>query len=142
VSEELAGRAARLREELNEAFDGGALERFLREQDALASPRARLGLPWSATPDVLAHGAEARLRWTPPRPVEFKVESGVVEFSCLRRRWRFAEAALAVIGPLAERRVCTLPELCEGAAARLHERTTRALVRELIVHGLVAIVRD
>ena len=82
------------------------------------------------------------LRWTPPRPVALSAAGGVVEFRCLKRRWRFAEAALAVLGPLEERRTCTLAELCEGAAGRLDERRVRALVRELILHGLVAIVGE
>ena len=80
------------------------------------------------------------MRLVAPRPLDFKVEDGVVEFASLRRRWRFAEPALAVLRPLAERRVCTVAELCEGAAGRLDERTVRLFVGELIVHGLAAIV--
>ena len=141
-AEERRRHAEAMREELLAEWDDDALGRYLEEQDAGATPRPRVGLPWVATPAVLPPAPAAAVRWTPPRPVAFKTESGVVEFSCLKRRWRFAEAALAVLAPLAQRRACTVAELCEGAAGQLDARTVRALVRELIVHGLVAIVRE
>jgi ribosomal protein L16 Arg81 hydroxylase len=140
--EERRAHAARMREEFLNEFDDGAVTRYLEEQDASASPRARVGLPWAATPQLLPDVACVTLRWTPPRPVALEARGGVVEFSCLKRRWRFAEAALVVLRPLAERRVCTLAELSEGARGSLDERTVRALVRELILHGLVAIVEE
>lgn len=137
--EERAAHAALLREGLLAEFDGGALGRYLEELDATAAPRARVALPSAATPAVLPPGAAAAVRWTPPRPLKMKAVGGAVEFEALGRRWRFAEAALAVLGPLAERRVCTLGELCEGAAGRLDDRTVRALVRELVANGLAAL---
>jgi len=136
--------AALMREQLLAEWSDDLIEEYLAEQDALASPRPRLGLPWSATPSALPEGGgggRTLLRWMPPRPVELKAEGGVVEFKCMKRRWRFAAGALAVLGPLNARRECTVAELCEGAAGSLDEGTVRALVRELIVHGLVAIVR-
>jgi hypothetical protein len=129
-----------LKAALLEEWDDDAAARYLAELDATALPRPRLSLPWAATRELLPPGPCAVVRWTPPRPVEFKVEGGVVEFSCLKRRWRFAEAALAVLGPLAERRVCALAELCEGAAGKVDERRVRALVGELIEHGLASVV--
>jgi hypothetical protein len=103
-------------------------------------PRARTSLPWAASGETLPGSPSTLLRWTPPRPLELKAAGGVVEFACHRKRWRFAEAALAVLGPLEERRACTVAELCEAAAGRLDERTVRAFLRELLLHGLVAIV--
>jgi hypothetical protein len=138
--DEKRAHAEALRAALLEEWDDDAAGRYLAELDALAAPRPRVSLPWAATPELLPAGPGAVVRWTPPRPVEFKVENGVVEFLCLKRRWRFAEEALAVLGPLAERRVCALAELCEGAAGRVEERRVRALVGELIKHGLAAVV--
>jgi hypothetical protein len=137
--EEKAAHAARLRDELSAAWDAGLVERYLAEYDAQAAPRARASLPWAAA-GALPDAPGALLRWTPPRPVEMRAAGGVVEFSCNRVRWRFAESALVVLRPLAERRVCTVSELCEAAAGRLDERTVRAFLRELLLHGLVAIV--
>jgi ribosomal protein L16 Arg81 hydroxylase len=131
--------AARLREELFAAWDAGLVARFLEEYDAQAVPRARASLPWAAA-GVLPEAPGTVVRWTPPRPVEMAAAGGVVEFSCNRVRWRFAEPALAVLAPLAERRACTVGELCEAAAGRLDERTVRTFLRELLLRGLVAIV--
>ena len=136
---DLASHAARLRGELLDAWDDRLLARYLAEYDAEAMPRARPSLPWAAA-GVLPDAAGALVRWTPPRPVELKAAGGVVEFSANRVRWRFAEPALAVLAPLAERRVCTVGELCEAAAGRLDERTVRTFLRELLLRGLVAIV--
>lgn len=136
---ERAAHAARLREELLAEFDDAALERFFADLDARAEPRARLNLPWDATPQLLPDSRRAVVRLATPRPLEFKIEGEAVEFDALKRRWRFAAAALAVLGPLAERRACTVTELCEGARGRLDERTVRALVAELAAHGLVTL---
>jgi hypothetical protein len=130
--------AARLRDELFAAWDAGLVARYLTEYDAQALPRARASLPWAVSDEALPAGTV--VRWTPPRPVELSASGGVVEFVCNRKRWRFAEPALAVLVPLAARRACTVGELCEAAAGRLDERTVRTLLRELLLHGLVVIV--
>jgi ribosomal protein L16 Arg81 hydroxylase len=136
---ERAAHAARLRAELLAEFDDAVLGRFFADLDARADARARLNLPWDATPQTLAEGPRAVVRLAAPRPFEFKIDGGVVEFDALKKHWRFNAAALAVLGPLAERRACTLAELCEEARGRLDERTVRALVRELSAHGLVTV---
>ena len=136
---ERAARAERLREELLAEFDDAPLERFFADLDARAEPRARLNLPWDATPEMLPRSGRALVRLVAPRPLELRTAGGAVEFDALKRRWRFAAEALAVLGPLAERRACTLAELCEGARGRLDERTVRALVCELSAHGLVTV---
>lgn len=137
-----AAHAARLRATLLAAWDEGAVGRYLAEYDAQALPRARTSLPWAVSDDELTASSATVVGWTPPRPVELRAANGVVEFSCNRKRWRFAEAALAVLGPLAARRACTIGELCEAAAGRLDERTVRTFLRELLHQGLVVIEVD
>jgi Cupin superfamily protein len=139
---ERAAHTARLREELFKEFDDAAIERFCADLDARADARARLNLPWDATPQMLPESPQTFVRLAAPRPLELKTEGGAVEFDALKRRWRFAEAALAVLGPLAERRACTLAELYERARGRLDERTVRAFIRELSAHGLVTVCED
>jgi hypothetical protein len=139
-SAERRTHAERLREELLRAWDDDLLERFLDEYDATAVPRARLSLPWSATAGSLPEG-DASLRFLAPRPLHFKIEGGVVEFACIKRRWRFAEDALLVLRPLEERRVCAVSELCEAARGKIDERTVRMFLGELILHGLVAVIK-
>lgn len=140
--EERISHARRIREELLAELSDDLVERCLADEDARALPRQQTSLPSIARKDSFLQSPETVLRWTPPRKVELKAENGVVEFSCLRRRWRFAEGALAVLVPLSERRTCTIAELCEEARDALDERTVRVFLRELLLNGLVAIVNE
>ena len=137
--EALLAHAARLRAELLAAWDDELIERYLRDYDAQAEPRPRLSLPWSTTLAGLPPGRAAVVRLLAPRPLAFTSREGVVEFDANRKRWRFAAAALLVLRPLAERRACTVAELCEAARGRLDERTVRLFLGELLRHGLVSV---
>jgi hypothetical protein len=139
--EERRAHVSGLRAEILRAFDDDSLDRYLREHDEAATARAHLSLPWSGTKAVLPEG-HARVRSLAPRPVEIKVEGGAIEFSCLKKRWRFAEDAQPVLKPLMERRVCAVAELVEAARGGLEERQVRLFLSELIAHGLVALVED
>jgi hypothetical protein len=138
--DERAAHAARLREELLAAWDDSLLEQFYEALDARAEPRARVELPWIAMPRAEPHAPRAVVRLLAPRPLKLKARDGVVEFDCMNRRWRFVEDALLVLRPLAERRACTVAELCDGARGRLAAETVCAFVGELARHGLVAVV--
>lgn len=137
---ERAEHLKRLREELFEAFDDSLLESFYADMDARADTRARVELPFDATPRQEPASLGARVRLLSPRPLKLEAAGGVVEFDSMKRRWRFAEDALLVLRPLEERRECAVAELCEAARAKLDERTVRAFVRELAQQGLVALI--
>ncbi|HEX8353435.1 MAG TPA: cupin domain-containing protein [Pyrinomonadaceae bacterium] len=134
-----AAHAARLREELLAAWDDSLVERFYEELDARAESRARVELPWVATPAPRPPALEAVVRLLAPRPLKVEASGGVVEFACLGRRWRFAEDALSVLKTLDARRACTVAELCEAARGRPPEAKVRVFVAELALHGLVAL---
>jgi ribosomal protein L16 Arg81 hydroxylase len=138
---ERAAHVALMREELLAEFDARSLERFYEESDAHADPRANPNLPWGATPQVIPQSKQALVHLVAPRPLKFEFDAGAgaFEFSALKRRWRFAEEALFILRPLEERRACTIAELCEAARGRLDEQTVRAFLRELSLHGLVAV---
>ncbi|HEX8747659.1 MAG TPA: cupin domain-containing protein, partial [Pyrinomonadaceae bacterium] len=140
--EERLAHCDRLRLELLSAWSDDLLERFLDEYDAAASARPYLSLPWSATTAALPDDREARVRFLAPRPLKLKAENGVVEFSCLNKRWRFIEDAALVLRPLMERRTARVRELCEAALPRLDEQRVRAFLAELVREGLVAVVED
>jgi hypothetical protein len=145
---EQAEHLARLRDELLAEWDADVLERFYEDCDVRAQARPHVSLPWSATPEILPPSKNARVRLIAPRGLDMDGEArergadGVVEFSCLGKRWRFAAAALAVLRPLSTGRVYSVKELCEAAKRDLDERTVRAFLGELILHGLLAIVED
>ncbi|HYE65717.1 MAG TPA: cupin domain-containing protein [Pyrinomonadaceae bacterium] len=138
---ERAAHLERLRREFLAEWSADLLERYFEDSDAMASARARLSLPWSAMPEVLPPTNDTLLRLTAPRPLNFRIEGGVIEFACQQKRWRFAESAEPILRRLAEGRVCSISELCEAASGRLDERTVRAFLSELILHGLIAIVK-
>jgi ribosomal protein L16 Arg81 hydroxylase len=149
---ERAVHLARLKEELLDSWDERLLERYFSELDALAEPRAQLSLPWSAgmraqdeaeVVVAIPPGQNTLVRLLAPRPLELQLEGGVVAFSCHKKRWRFAGAALPILRRLAEGRVCSIAELCETAnEERLDNATTRVFLSELLRHGLIAVVAN
>ena len=136
---ERAAHIARMREELLAEMDDRLLEHFYDDMDAQAESRARPCLPWGATKQMLPADSRAVVRLVAPRPLKFEETEGAVEFSALKRRWRFKRDALLILRPLAERRVCTIDSLCEEARGVLDEQSVRAFVRELLLHGLVSV---
>jgi hypothetical protein len=135
---ERAAHVARLREELLAAWDDATLERFYEDLDARAEPRGRVALPWVAMPDAAPPEASTVVRLLAPRPLRLEAAGGVVEFDSMGNRWRFAEDALPVLRALAERRSCTVAELCEAARGRVAAETVRAFLMELAHQGFVA----
>jgi len=135
---ERAAHNARLREELLAAWDDSLLESFYEDLDARAESRARVSLPWVATPDAAPPQDSTVVRLLAPRPFRLEATGGVVEFDSMGQHWRFAEGALPVLRALAERRACTVAELCEAARGRVAAETVRAFLSELAQKGLVA----
>ncbi|MBV9924304.1 MAG: cupin-like domain-containing protein [Acidobacteria bacterium] len=133
---ERAAHNARLREELLAAWDDTLVERFYQDLDARAEPRARVALPWVATPDAAPPEGATVVRLLAPRPFKLEAVNGVVEFASMGQHWRFAEGALPVLRALNERRACTVAELCE--AARVAPGTVRVFLSELAHKGFVA----
>ena len=139
--EERRAHAEELFEELASQWKSELIEKYFEDWDANAQPRARPGLPWSVTHEILPPSHDALVRFLAPRPVKLRAERGVVEFSSMKKRWRFAEDALLVLRPLMERRVCSVGELCEAARSHVDENRVRKFLGELILEGLVAIVK-
>lgn len=128
--------------ELLAEWNGDLLTRYFAALDGAAEARPRLGLPWTATPVGLPPSPQAKVQLLAPRPLDLQVVDGIIEFSCHKKRWRFSDDALAILRSLAERRVCSVAELCEAATDRLGEQTVRVFLRELVQHGLVAIIEE
>jgi hypothetical protein len=136
---ERAAHLNRLRSLLLEEWDDALLDKYYEALDQSAEPRAQLGLPWSATVEAIPESDKALVRWLAPRPVSLRVEGEAIEFACHKKRWRFAARALHILRPLAERRVCSIAELCEAARGELDAATVRLFLAELVRHGLVTV---
>jgi Cupin superfamily protein len=148
---ERAVRMERLRGDLLAEWDdaAGLLERYYDDMDATAEARSHFSLPWSAQREALPASNDARVRLAAPRPLDLKIEdrtpeqgAGVIEFASLGKRWRFAEDAMSILRPLASGRPRSIRELCEASVGKLDERTVRIFLGELILHGLLIVVRD
>lgn len=125
-----------MRGELLSEWDDDVLNRYFADLDASAVSRARLSL---ASVDSLPSG-NMLVRLLAPRPLDFKVDSGVVCFSSQRKEWRLAVAALPVLRHLDQHRMCSVSELCEVAKSEVDERRVKMFLKELLMNGLVAIV--
>jgi hypothetical protein len=131
-----------MRREIVERFDRDALSNFFRDADANAEPRTHLSFPLVAAKDFSQPPPDSVVRLIAPRPLDFCVRGDEVTFAANKKLWRFDARALEVLRPLEERRASSVAELCESAREMLDARTVRALVGELILHGLVAIVDE
>ncbi|HEX7332033.1 MAG TPA: cupin domain-containing protein [Pyrinomonadaceae bacterium] len=136
--EAMQAHLLQMRDELLSEWDDDILNQYFADLDASAMSRPRLSLA-CAPVDSLPAG-DMLVRLLAPRPLELKVESGVVRFSSQRKDWRLAVEALPILRHLDKHRLCTVAELCEVAKTEVDERRVRIFLKELLMNGLVAIV--
>lgn len=136
--ETIRAHLLQMRAELLSEWDDDILNRYLADLDASALSRPRLSLACAPFDGLPAGNMLVTL--LAPRPLELKVESGVVRFSAQRKDWRLAVEALPILRHLDKHRVCTVAELCEVAKTDVDERRVRIFLKELLMNGLVAIV--
>ena len=134
--ETIQAHLMQMRSELLAEWDDDILNRYFADLDASAIARSRLSLPVSAS---LPSG-NMLVRLLAPRPLDLKIEAGVVCFTSQRKDWRLAVEALPLLRHLDKHRVCSVSELCEVAKNEIDERRVRMFLKELLMNGLVAIV--
>ena len=136
--ETIQAHLMQMREELLSEWGDDILNRYFADLDESAISRPRLSLA-CAPVDSLPAG-DMLVRLLAPRPLDLKVESGVVRFSSQKKEWRLAVEAWPILRHLDQHRVCTVSELCEVAKSEVDERRVRIFLKELLMNGLVAIV--
>lgn len=139
TKETIQAHLLQMRSELLAEWDDDILNRYFADLDASAVSRPRLSLPGAPRGERLP-SANMLVRLLAPRPLDLKVESGVVRFSSQRKDWRLAVEALPMLTHLDKHRVCSVSELCEVAKSEVDERRVRIFLKELLMNGLVAIV--
>jgi hypothetical protein len=128
----------RLRQMLIEEWRPELLDQYLADLDSRSQPRARMNLPWGATPDVLPPPDERFcVRWSSARRPKVTEAHGEIHVVARGRKWRFAVAAAPLIDKLVSGRSYTVAEL---ATDDLPESTIRLFLRELAVNGLIVVV--
>jgi hypothetical protein len=113
----------------------GLIAEYLEELDANSRPRARFGLPWTATESMLPE-RDFRVRWAASRATPLAM-NGQITLSASGRRWSFATPAAPLLELLVSGRECTLADL--ESTAPLDAATIREFLRELISNGLVVL---
>ncbi|HEU4508547.1 MAG TPA: cupin domain-containing protein [Pyrinomonadaceae bacterium] len=137
--ETMQAHLMQMRSELLAEWDDDILQRYFADLDRSALPRPRLSLPSAPISEHFPSG-DTVVRLLAPRPLDLKVESGVVCFSSQRKNWRLAVQALPILRHLDKHRVCSVSELCEVAKSEVDERRVRMFMKELLMNGLIAIV--
>ncbi|MFI9010599.1 cupin domain-containing protein [Actinosynnema sp. NPDC053489] len=136
-AEDRAARAEALRAKVVELMDATLVDRFLADRDALAPAIEHAGLPWTATRDPLPEGDEAEVRLLTPRAV-LDVGPDAVSLSAAGQRLVFAAPAAPVLRMLVGSAAHTVKSLVEAGAPALDRTTVRALLAELVRHGVLA----
>lgn len=139
TAETIEAHLAELRRELLAEWDDDILKRYFADLDAAALSRPRLSLACAPVAGSLPSG-NMLVKLLAPRPLNLKLESGIVNFSSQKKEWRLSPEALPILSHLNKHRVCSVSELCEVAKSELDERRVRVFLKELLLNGLVAIV--
>jgi ribosomal protein L16 Arg81 hydroxylase len=140
--EERARQLNELRNELLSRWTPELLDDYLARYDAMAQPRTRPGLPFTAMPAALPDDAEARLKFSPTRAIRMidEPDAGAFTFNANGRSWRFATAAKPVIEILADGQTYSLAEIETRVGAQLERDTLREFIAELVKEGLIVLL--
>jgi hypothetical protein len=129
-------RAAELRQRVAELMTDDLVDRFLADRDAQAPAHPRIGLPWSATGELLPPGEDFEVRLLTPRAA-LEDGDGTVALVAAGKRLVFASVARPVLDALVSGAPRSFGALAE-AAPTLDGVTLRALLGELVTQGLLA----
>ena len=142
TADEQAAYIDRIRSAFLGMCDHDALSRFFSRSDAMAAPRPRFSLPWSALDEGMPPDDEAGIRITSPRPLQIESNESRVEFLSHGKRWRFDKSVEGALQLLKDGHVHSIQELCRASDKLLDRRAVRIFLGELVVKGLAAIVED
>jgi ribosomal protein L16 Arg81 hydroxylase len=137
AAEDRAARAKQLREQLVARLTDDVVDRFLADRDAQAPAHSRLGLPFTATPGLLPEGDEEEVLLVVPRAV-LERGDGTIALAAAGKRLVFAAAAEPVLTALLPAQPLSVKTLVEVAAPTLDRTTVRALLAELVKHGVLS----
>jgi hypothetical protein len=99
-------------------------------------------LPFSVSTSVIPDDGELKVTLLSPRKLRIRHNGDAIEFSSMRKRWRFRSVTAPMIDLLNERRVCTLNELHNSVGREIDLKTCRLFLGELVINGLVTIGGD
>jgi ribosomal protein L16 Arg81 hydroxylase len=117
----------------------GLFERFMKLQRGMASPRPVLGLPWTATAQILPDSGATLLHRASLRPIEIENAGEAINIDFNGKTLTFAAAARPLFEDIARRREFTIDEFCAHFSAQYEAETLRAFLADLVRHGLITV---
>jgi ribosomal protein L16 Arg81 hydroxylase len=131
--------AGRLRTAIEAALTPDVVDRFLTDRDAQAPAHPRVGLPWAALRDPLPLDDEAEVRLLTPRAVLQRLADGKVALLAAGKRFVFAGAAAPLLETLLDGGPQSIKALVETVMPAVDRTRARALLGQLVTHGLLAV---
>jgi ribosomal protein L16 Arg81 hydroxylase len=121
--------------------DPNLLDRFLKLQRAMASPRPALGLPWSATPQVLPESDASVITFATGRGIELENGNDTLSVAFNGKALTFAAEAKPLFDFLAIQPHMSVGDFCNRFAAEYEHETLRQFLADLVKHGVI-VVKD
>lgn len=121
--------------------DPELLDRFMKLQRGMASPRPSLGLPWSATPQVLPDAEDSVITLATTRGLELQNghDRDAINIAFNGKVLTFALAAKPLFEFLRDRHRASIGDFCKQFAAEYEPDTLREFLADLVKQGLIVI---
>ena len=120
----------------------GLLDRYLKFQRAMASPRPSLGLPWSATPQVLPDSDDAVITFATARELQFETAGNAISTVFNGKTLTFAAAAQPLfdfLGSACQQRTVSTGDFYKHFSGEYERDTLRQFLADLVKHGIILI---
>jgi len=133
---------AMFRETMSRAImERDLLNDFYRHLNTMADLTPAVGLPWSATPDILppSHSYVVCLASTRPLDIRHQPESGVVEVGVRGKILSFNEATLPLLKFLEETQGVAASVFYEKFGASYGHEELRVFLTDLVKHGILSL---
>lgn len=115
----------------------GLFERFMKFQRGMAAPRPTLGLPWSATAQVLPDSEDAVIRVATVRGFEMEHSDEAIQVAFSGKALTFATAAEPLFAYILARREVSIGEFCAHFSGAYEQETLRGFLADLVRHGMI-----
>jgi len=118
------------------------LKEFYHHINTTIEPRLELGLPWSATPQVLPPSGSYVIEMANSRPLEIeqRLESNTIEVGFRGTVLTFNDAVLPLLDFLETRRSIQIETFYENFDEKCGHEEVRVFLTDLIKNGILSLV--
>jgi hypothetical protein len=123
--------------------DPDVVERFVKVQRTMASPRPTLGLPWSATPQALPDAEDSVITFSTARGPEFENGADAINVVFNGKALTFSAAAKPLFDFLGASRHApgqvSVGDFCRHFSEEYERETLRQFLADLVKHGVIVL---